>query len=121
MKHTPPKDRVARFGEHDVPENHWTASLFPVTEEKFKTFLWWLTMSPDLNPEPDPQQDPKKPKIGFPGHSFTFVCHIARNLMSYLEEKEDVLKPGSKGAYAAPQFLSVIRPFAKKLMDAIGL
>ena len=119
LMNTPTKDRVTRFGDHVMEDYHWTAPLFPVTDVKFKTFLWWLTMSPDPDPDRDP--DPDEPSIGFPGHSFTYMCHIARNLISYIEEKEEVLMSGDKGVHAAPEFLLVIRPYSKQLMAAIGL
>lgn len=116
------EQRVSFFGEHGMDGAPWSERDFPVTAKTFKYCLWWMAIpSHKRNPLMNPEStiEALKRLMGPRGHSFSYMRFIAYNLLSFVEEKEEV--SAEKGKFVGDGDLSVIRRASSLEMKSIAV
>lgn len=110
MRVSSKEGRVSFFGSYGMDDAPWSEGDFPVTAKTFKYFLWWLAIpTHKKNPLTDPESTIEllHRSMGARGHSFTYMRVLAYNLLSFVEEKEEVSVV--KGMFVGVGDLLVIR------------
>ena len=110
-----------RFEYEGMEVGQWSASEFPVTPLKIRTFMWWLTKPcKDVNNDVESQSETDRflQNAGPCGYSYTYVCVLSNNLLSFLEEKEWM--EVEKGKYVIGGDITAIRREAAHVKKSIS-